>query len=125
MACVFPRPVPGDFFEGDFGMNGVKIKLTKGNLNNDHFYLTPCLTMFPADSIGGGNEKSIAKRLLTIRPHGGENVETDVDGTKNIFRKRGWVGALFKRSGAKAGHYVSIRQEEDGSYYVWIDTEDK
>lgn len=103
-------------------MKQVKIELTKGNINNNHFYLTPCLGLFPIDSIGGANKHAIARRLLTIRPKGGEEVVTDIDGTKNIFRKRGWVGELFKRSGAKAGDFVNIIQEAEGVYSIWIDT---
>ena len=77
--------------------------------------------MFPVDSIGGGNKKDFAKRLLKIHPRGGEYVETDIDGEKNIFRKRSWIGAMFKRSGAIAGQYVSLQKDADGSYQVWID----
>lgn len=103
-------------------MDFAKIMLTQGNLNNNHFYLTSCLPMFPMESIGGRNKNEIAKRLLTIRPLGDEDVETDIDGSKNIFRKRGWVGAIFKRSDAKAGQCVCIKKEADGSYQVWIDS---
>jgi hypothetical protein len=102
-------------------MNIAKIQLTQGNLNNDHFRLTACLAMFPSDSIGGGNAKSGASRRLQINPIGCEKLETDIDGKKNIFRKRGWVGAMFRRTNAKAGDYVVIKKEVDGSYEVWVD----
>lgn len=101
-------------------MNIAKIRLTQGNLNNDHFYLTSCLAMFPGDSIGGGNAKSQASRLLRIKPLGDEELETDIDGTKNIFRKRGWVGAMFRRANAKLGDYVLIKKQDDGSYEIGV-----
>lgn len=103
-------------------MKQVKIELSKGNLNNNHFYLTSCLWLFPKETIGGANKFAIASRLLTIRPKGGEEVITDIDGTKNIFRKRAWVENLFKRSGAKAGCFVNIIQESEDVYSIWIDT---
>ena len=84
-------------------MIGAKIRLTQGNLNNDHFYLTSCLAMFPSDSIGGSNAMEKANRLLKLQPVGGEELETDIDGTKNIFRKRAWVSAMFQRANAKSG----------------------
>lgn len=102
-------------------MNIAKIQLTQGNLNNDHFRLSSCLAMFPADSIGGGNAKSRASRLLRINPTGGEKLETDIDGKKNIFRKRDWVGAMFRRTNAKVGDYVVIKKEEDGSYQIGLE----
>jgi len=77
--------------------------------------------MFPADSIGGGNAKAQASKLLKIKPRGDEQLETDIDGTKNIFRKRGWVGAMFRRSTAKIGDYVFIEEKNDGSYEIWVD----
>lgn len=102
-------------------MNIAKIRLTQGNLNNDHFYLTSCLAMFPTDSIGGGNAKSRASRLLQIKPLGGEELETDIDGKKNIFRKRDWVGAMFKRGNATLGDYVFIKKQDNGSYEIGVE----
>lgn len=102
-------------------MNVARICLTQGNLNSSHFYLTACLAMFPADSIGGGNAKSRASRLLRVKPLGGESLETDIDGKKNIFRKRDWVAAMFKRANAKCGDYVFIKMQNDGSYEIGVD----
>ncbi|MDD2685062.1 MAG: hypothetical protein PHY62_02765 [Gallionella sp.] len=102
-------------------MSIARIRLTQGNLNNSHFYLTSCLAMFPADSIGGGNARSRASRLLRIKPLDGESLETDIDGKKNIFRKRDWVTAMFKRANAKLGDYVFIKMQNDGSYEIGVD----
>jgi hypothetical protein len=102
-------------------LNIARICLTQGNLNNNHFYLTSCLAMFPADSIGGSNAKMRAGRLLKIKPLGDENVETDIDGTKNIFRKRGWVGEMFRREGARLGDLVCIKQNDEDSYEIWLE----
>jgi hypothetical protein len=102
-------------------MKSAKIEITQGNLNNNHFYLTSCLSMFPADSIGGGNVKAQARRLLTIQPRGDEQLETDIDGKKNIFRKRKWVGAMFQRATEKPGDYVFIEEQDDGSYEIWVE----
>ena len=102
-------------------MNIARIQLTQGNLNNDLFSLTSTLAMFPADSIGGSNAKSRASRLIQINPIGGEKLETDIDGKKNIFRKRDWVGAMFRRTDAKLCDYVFIKKKADGSYEIWVD----
>lgn len=102
-------------------MNIARIPLTQGNLNNNHFYLTACLSMFPADSVGGRNQSAQATRSLRLNPIGGESLETDIDGEKKIFRKRGWVGEMFQRTKAKIGDYVVIQKHENGSYEIWVD----
>lgn len=106
-------------------MNIARIPLTQGNINNNHFYLTGCLTFFPADSIGGRNINSEATKKLKLYPIGGEILETDIDGEKNIFRKRGWVAEMFKLTKAKAGDHVVIQKNENGTYYIWVDNADK
>ncbi len=102
-------------------MNIARIPLTQGNINNNHFYLTGCLSLFPADSVGGRNTNLQALNTLRLLPLGGESVETDIDGEKNIFRKRGWVGEMFKRTKAKAGDHVVIEKHENGAYEICID----
>lgn len=101
-------------------MNSENISITQGNLNNNHFYLTSCLSIFPAESIGGRNKNAQASLLLRLLPDGGEEVITDIDGTKNIFRKRGWVGALFQREKASPRDCVGIVKNDDGTYYIGI-----
>ena len=99
-------------------MKTVKIEITQGNLNSSHFYLTSCLGMFPTDAFGGSNAKARASRLLTIKPPSDDQLETDIDGTKNIFRKRGWVRAMFRRADAKPGDLVFIEEKDNGSYEI-------
>jgi len=64
---------------------------------------------------------SQANRLLRLQLQDGQQLETDIDGTKNIFRKRGWVRLMFQRANAKIGDNVCIKQHEDGYYEVWVD----
>lgn len=77
--------------------------------------------MFPADSIGGSNIKFKAIQSLKLHPFGGEKIETDIDGKKNIFRKRDWVAGMFQRANAKLGDYVCIKKHEDGFYEIKVD----
>lgn len=101
-------------------MKKARIVLTKGNINNNHFYLTSCLALFPATSIGGKNATEQAEQMLTIRPTSGEDVLTDIDGTKNIFRKRAWVGKMFKDFEAKAGDIVQIDELSESVFKVQV-----
>jgi hypothetical protein len=89
-------------------MTVATILLTKGNLNDNHFYLKSCMNMFPPVAIGGKNETEQATLKLKVRPAFAEEMMTDVDCTKNIFRTPGWVGKLFKVSEAKVGDAEQI-----------------
>ena len=101
-------------------MTKATIVLTKGNINNNHFYLTSCLSLFTPASIGGKNKAEQAKFLLKIQPTSGEAVLTDIDGTKNIFRKRGWVGKMFKDFDAKEGDLVVIEKISESDFKVSV-----
>lgn len=118
---TFPPALPGVFF-GEKTMTTAKVKLTNGNIKNSHFYLTSCLSMFPTESVGGRNKFEQGRKLLKIKPLGDEEIETDIDGTKNIFRKRGWVTSMFKRANAKQGDHVFLKKHEDGTYHVWVES---
>jgi hypothetical protein len=47
---------------------------------------------------------------------GNEFVETDIDRTKNIFRKRGWVAQFFDALRVRAGDRVLLEQMEQYVY---------
>lgn len=84
--------------------------LSGGNIRNNHMKLGAFLHAFPQDVIGGSNKSDAAPRQLEIDWGGPETVRTDVDGTKSIFRARGWVRRLFAASGAKEGDSVVVSQ---------------
>lgn len=90
------------------------VELTAGNIRNNHIYLRSLLDRFPADTIGGGNAAHKAPRELAIDWGGAAPVMTDIDGTKKIFRSRGWIGSFFERTGARPGDLVCI--ERTGPY---------
>lgn len=82
--------------------------LTKGNINNNHFYLRDVWAAFPDDCVGGASAAFPALQTLTVRWGLSKYVVTDLDGKKKLFRKRGWVRELFKETGARAGDHVAI-----------------
>ena len=84
------------------------VTLTQGNINNNHFYLRDVLAAFPEDCIGGSNAAAAAARTVTVDWGGYSPAFTDIDGSKKLFRKRGWVGEFFERNGACAGDQVKI-----------------
>jgi hypothetical protein len=91
------------------------LTVTQGNLNNNHLYLTKALDLFPSDVIGGCNAGRAASRCVRVH-WGGGVVETDIDRSKNIFRKRAWLGKFFRANGVRAGDQVLLERLEPYVY---------
>jgi hypothetical protein len=95
------------------------IKLTQGNLNNDHLYLTGVMDLFPAAAVGGSSEADRASQLLEVHSGIGAPVITDIAGDKKIFRKRAWVGEFFERHQLAAGDCVVVERTGPHRYHVY------
>src|SRR5438874_13836777 len=93
------------------------LTVTQGNIANNHLYLTEVLDMFPEDVLGGPEASQAAPRTVRVQ-WGAEVIETDVDRTKNIFRKRGWVGRFFDENRIQAGDRILLEQLEPYLYRV-------
>ena len=99
--------------DGGSGMWG-ETTLTQGNIDNHHFYMRNFVHRFPDDLIGGSNKAQAAPRTALVDWGGPAPVETDIDGQKLFFRRRGWVRRFFADNGAEAGDVVRV--EETGPY---------
>ena len=94
---------------------------TQGNIDHNHIYLREFFDRFPKDVIGGSNKRQSAGREITISWEGGAQVATDLDGTKKLFRARGWIGSFFKHNGARAGDRVVVEEATPYRYRVQIE----
>jgi hypothetical protein len=93
------------------------LTVTQGNIDNRHLYLTDVLDLFPAEVLGGEDEARAAPRTVRVL-WGSDAVDTDIDRTKNIFRRRGWVGRFFAEARVQAGDRVLLEQLELYLYRV-------
>lgn len=94
--------------DGRQGLASCWLKVTQGNINNNHLYLKDALELFPPDVLGGPGKVRAAR---TVRVEwDNEAVETDVVRARNIFRRRGWVGRFFAANGIAAGDRVLLEQ---------------
>jgi hypothetical protein len=93
------------------------LTLTQGNLDNKYLSLAEVLDMFPEDVRGGSDAAQAAPRTVRVQ-YGNEVVETDIDATKNIFRKRGSVARFFDENKLQAGDRVLLKQVEPYVYHV-------
>lgn len=106
--------------EGDCKVLGRSV-LSGGNIRNNHIKLASFLHAFPQDVIGGSNKQEAAPRQLEIDWGGPSTVMSDIDGSKSIFRARGWVRRFFAASGAREGDTVIIA--EIGAYRIRVHIE--
>lgn len=97
-----------------------EVVLTEGNIANNHIYLRGFFDRFPQDAVGGSNKASAARRTVTIDWGGPEPIATDLDGSKKLFRARGWIGAFFKLNRAAAGDRVIVEQTAPYHYIVYL-----
>lgn len=95
--------------------------LSGGNIRNYHIKLAPLLHAFPKDVIGGSNRAEAAPCQVTIEWGGPDKITTDIDGTKSIFRARGWVRRFFAVSQAKEGDVVVFAQTSPYQISVHIE----
>lgn len=96
-------------------------QLTGGNIRNNHINLSKYIDAFAQDVIGGKNKADAAPRQMEIDWGGPQQVLTDIDGSKSIFRARGWVRRFFTSSGAQEGDVVVIT--ETAPYKVSVNLE--
>jgi len=73
------------------------IKITQGNINNGHIYLSKIIDIFPKECVGGSNAKSAGKEI-TLNVYGVGEIITDIAGDKKIFRNRSWAKSFFRNN---------------------------
>ena len=95
----------------------VDIRLTEGNLRNNHFYLRTAESLLPSDCIGGSNKSDLGRAIrVTFEP--GPSIECDVDGDKMILRARAQVRDFFERSGSRAGDTLRFMRVGEREFLV-------
>jgi hypothetical protein len=93
------------------------LQVTQANLDYRHLYVTEAQDFFPSDVFGGANKTEAAPRTVRLL-FGSEAVDTDIDQTKNIFRRRSWVGRFFDANRVRAGDRIRLEQLEPYVYRV-------
>jgi hypothetical protein len=93
-------------------------ELNAANIGNNHFYMKGFIGRFPAALIGGSNKAAMAPKTAAVDWGGAIAEETDIDGTKGIFRKRGWIGRFFADNDAAPGDKVCVEETAPYRYRV-------
>jgi hypothetical protein len=94
--------------------------LTQGNIDHSHIYLRDFFSRFPKDAVGGSNKAERAAKDISIAWDGGPLVITDLDGSKKLFRARGWIDSFFRHNSAQPGDRVLVEESAPYKYNVRI-----
>jgi len=97
-------------------LKAIIVEVTGGNVRNAHIYLREALGFFPSDAVGGSNAGEAA-RPIKLR-FAGEEVESDIDGSKAIIRDRGATRRFFDREHIEEGDLVLIEREGSRLYSI-------
>ena len=101
--------------QGDNEMS-VEIKLTGGNIRNNHIYLTKVMSLFPDCYIGGSKKADMANSTLKLDVGNGKYFDTDIAGDKKIFRTREGLRAFFEHFDLTEGDSVILSTATKGNY---------
>lgn len=96
-----------------------EVEITQGNIDNNHIYLRGFFDRFPEDAVGGSNRAAKAPREISV-DWGMDIVWTDLDGSKKLFRSRGWIGLFFRLNEAKVGDVVVVGEIALYQYQVQL-----
>lgn len=111
---------------GDVSDRKRLISITKGNLGNNHIYLSGHHDFFPKECYGEHNKKKGTGKWLTLIVEGlGEHINTDIgrdaanSKPRNFFRSRKWVGKFFERNRLREGDVIAIERLDKFTYRIY------
>ncbi|MCC7292625.1 MAG: DNA (cytosine-5-)-methyltransferase [Phycisphaerales bacterium] len=109
------------------------IRVTEGNLRNNHLYVKDHLDFFPGDVIGGSrcnghaNGNGGAQKGFDLRLDGlNEVTRTDIGSDKDtgkprgFLRCRGLIGRFYRHHAVKPGTFVTLERLSERSYRVCV-----
>jgi len=98
-----------------------RITLQIGNIRNHYLRLSSILEMFPPDAIGGPNKAEMGVPI-EVKFEPGSTTQTDIDGSKLMFRNRGAVREFFESSAAEVGHVVVVQKLSARKFNIYLES---
>ena len=99
--------------------SAASLRLTGGNIRNNHFYVKGHEEFTPPGTVGGPNTVARAANSITVTFVPRETIETDIAGDKMILRNRSAVGDFFERISAKEGDRIVVEYDGGSEWFVF------
>jgi DNA (cytosine-5)-methyltransferase 1 len=104
------------------------LRVTVGNLRQNHIYINGHFDFFPSDCIGGAKRSSQSGQTIEILLDGlDQTVTTDIgrdakkDKPRSFFRSRGWVREFYKHHSVKAGALLALERLSERTYRLSVE----
>lgn len=111
---------------GDVSDKKRLVAITKGNIGNDHIYLSGHHDFFPLECYGNSKKKKGVGKELTLIVEGlAKPIKTDIgiNGAngkpRNFFRKRSWARKFFEKHEIREGDVIAIERLKKNTYRVY------
>jgi len=97
----------------------ISITIREANLKNSGIDLSRHMSFFPIDSHGGRNKDYLGKTITLIFSGINEDIQTDIDETKKVFRSaRGHLRRFYEHFNYSVGDVVYITKITDRVYKI-------
>lgn len=108
------------FVSGNVSDRKRLLRVSQGNLNNNHITITGHLDFFPSDAFGDSNREGVGAKPVKIFLTGlGVSVETDIPKDKNIFRKRAPFGEFYRKHDIQPGDVLALERVATREYRLY------
>jgi hypothetical protein len=94
------------------------VRINQSSIDNSYILLTSIMDFFPPEIIGGKN-KHLAAQKARLCIGTGDLVDTDIDGTKYLFRERAWTRRFFHVHSLVPGDQVIIECTGQHTYHLY------
>ena len=102
------------------------LRVTAGNVRNNHVYVNGHYDFFPPDCIGGARRSADCRTIeihldgldRTVRTDIGRDAKTGKP--RGFFRARGWVRQFFEHHGVKPGTFLALERLSERSYRLSV-----
>jgi hypothetical protein len=107
------------------------LRVTAGNVRQNHVYVNGHYDFFPPDCIGGPR-RSADCRTIDIQLEGlGQTIRTDIGRSattgrpRGFFRARGWVRQFFEHHKVKPGSFLALERLSERSYRLSVQSSEQ